>query len=207
MKRVTLDPLDARPEVPLSATPDPLADPLVDASRRARALHPVDPRVLGCVDVNARRPRTARWRVADPTPPDPKALDARVSALAADVAAALRRASDPSEDEAGTDPTRSEPRPFPAADALGDAPASLEEKPAVKKASRFCGPIRFVERFPVVAPLFGEARAATNAKRGGLSYDAPSKTWTREVFPTGDPDPDPEAHTANSNAHLSLIHI
>ena len=141
--------------------------------------------------------------MADPTPPDPKALDARVSALAADVAAALRRASDPSEDEAGTDPTRSEPRPFPAADALGDAPASLEEKPAVKKASRFCGPIRFVERFPVVAPLFGEARAATNAKRGGLSYDAPSKTWTREVFPTGDPDPDPEAHTANSNAHTS----
>ena len=201
MKRVTLDPLDARPEVPLSATPAPLADPLVDASRRARALHPVDPRVLGCVDVNARRPRTARWRVADPTPPDPKALDARVSALAADVAAALRRASDPSQDEAGTEPARSEPRPFPAADALGDAPASLEEKPAVKKASRFCGPIRFVERFPVVAPLFGEARAATNAKRGGLSYDAPSKTWTREVFPTGDPDP--EAHTANSNAHTS----
>ena len=100
MKRVTLDPLDARPEVPLSATPDPLADPLVDATRRARALHPVDPRVLGCVDVNARSPRTARWRVADPTPPDPKALDARVSALAADVADALRRASDPSEDEA-----------------------------------------------------------------------------------------------------------
>ena len=194
MKRVTLDPLDARPEVPLSATPDPLADPLVDASRRARALHPVDPRVLGCVDVNARRPRTARWRVADPTPPDPKALDARVSALAADVAAALRRASDPSEDEAGTE-AGTEPRPFPAADALGDAPASrLEEKPDFVKS-----PIRFVERFPVVAPLFGEAHtAATNAKRGGLSYDAPSKTWTREVFPTGGvPD------TANSNAHTS----
>ena len=195
MKRVTLDPLDARPEVPLSATPDPLADPLVDASRRARALHPVDPRVLGCVDVNARRPRTARWRVADPRPPDPKALDARVSALAADVAAALRRASDPSEDEAGTE-AGTEPRPFPAADALPrDAPASrLEEKPDFVKS-----PIRFVERFPVVAPLFGEAHtAATNAKRGGLSYDAPSKTWTREVFPTGGvPD------TANSNAHTS----
>ena len=204
MKRVTLDPLDARPEVPLSATPDPLADPLVDATRRARALHPVDPRVLGCVDVNARSPRTARWRVADPTPPDPKALDARVSALAADVADALRRASDPSEDEAGTDPTRSEPRPFPAADALGSVPASLEEKVSHTKASRFRGPIRFVERFPVVAPTtIGEARAATNAKRGGLSYDAPSKTWTREVFPTGDLDPDPEAHTANSNAHTS----
>ena len=186
MKRVTLEPLDARPTVPLSASPG-VADPLVDASRRARALEPMDPRVLGRVDVNAPRPKTTRWVVADPTPPDPKALEARVSALAAEVTAALKLASEPLplEDEAETKPPP-EPWPFPAAEEArgGDQPRSCTSASSP-------GPIRFVERFPVLAPPGADDENDEKKTRIGdaghavLSYDETSKTWTREVFPTG----------------------
>ena len=187
MKRVTLDPLKTRPEVPLSVNPD-VVDPLVDASRRASALDPVDPRVLGRVDVNAPCPQTPRWRVADPSPPDPKALDARVSALAEDIASALRWAGDSSEDEAGT-ALSPETRPFPAASpAYGENSESTAPK---TRNAGSAGPIRFLERFPVVAPPAargGATRHATSRTPSrapdGLSYDAASRTWTREVFPT-----------------------
>ena len=197
MKRVTLAPLDARPTVPLSASPG-VADPLVDASRRARALEPMDPRVLGRVDVNAPRPKTTRWVVADPTPPDPKALEARVSALAAEVTAALKRASEPLplEDEAETKPPP-EPWPFPAAEEArgGDQPRSSTSASSP-------GPIRFVERFPVLAPPGADdendekkMRIRDDAGHAVLSYDESSKTWTREVFPTG---PHTGPHTGTS---------
>ena len=207
MKRVTLDPLEAQPEMPLAVTPD-TADPLVDASRRASALEPVDPRVLGRVDVNAHRPRTPRWRVADPTPPDPKALDARVSALAADIAAALRQAGDPFDGGAGA-ALSPETRLFPAASpALGEAPDTTGQKKESENASSRIGPIRFLERFPVVAPpaRAGATRNATTreAARGApdsLWYDAASRTWTREVFPTGQ-RPESEAD-AVSNVRAS----
>ncbi len=207
MKRVTLEPLDARPTVPLPASPG-VADPLVDASRRARALEPMDPRVLGRVDVNAPRPKTTRWVVADPTPPDPKALEARVSALAAEVTAALKRASEPLplEDEAETKPPP-EPWPFPAAEeaAGGDQPRSSTSASSP-------GPIRFVERFPVLAPFGAEDENDENktrigdARTAGLSYDESSKTWTREVFPTG-PHTGPHTGTSvTSSIHAKHAH-
>ena len=196
MKRVTLDPLDATRGAALGH-PDPLADPLVDATRRART-PPVDP-AFSDASMSARSPRTARWRVADPTPPDPKALDARVSALAANVADALGGRATRPRTRRGRTP-RSEPRPFPAADALGSVPASRKKR-FHTKASRFRGPIRFVERFPVVAPTtIGEARRRRAAS--GLSYDAPSKTWTREVFPTGISIPIPR-RTPRGRTHTS----
>ncbi len=207
MKRVTLEPLDARPTVPLPASPG-VADPLVDASRRARALEPMDPRVLGRVDVNAPRPKTTRWVVADPTPPDPKALEARVSALAAEVTAALKRASEPLplEDEAETKPPP-EPWPFPAAEeaAGGDQPRSSTSASSP-------GPIRFVERFPVLPPPGAEDEndekktRIGDARTAGLSYDESSKTWTREVFPTG-PHTGPHTGTSvTSSIHAKHAH-
>ena len=205
MKRVTLEPLDARPTVPLPASPG-VADPLVDASRRARALEPMDPRVLGRVDVNAPRPKTTRWVVADPTPPDPKALEARVSALAAEVTAALKRASEPLplEDEAETKPPP-EPWPFPAAEeaAGGDQPRSSTSASSP-------GPIRFVERFPVLPPPGAEDEndekktRIGDARTAGLSYDESSKTWTREVFPTG---PHTGPHTGHAHTSREDVYV
>jgi hypothetical protein len=174
MTRVTLEPLNARPEIP-EVSPCGVDD--VDASRRARALEPIDPGALGRaqVDVNANLAPRPRWRVAEIAVPDPKALDGRVEGLVSDILRALQEAHQTSDDS----------WTFTSDEATTEAPGEARESssssslmviPENGRAEE--GPICFVERFPVfdVQSDFGKAKAQP-------WYDHELKTWTRDIFP------------------------
>ena len=155
---------------------------------RAAQAGRVDPRRRRRGRVNASSsPPSRQSRVAAPAA-DPKALDARVSALAAAVFGRVEAGERPQIEAIGERRrTALSPGRFPPRTRSRRGAVAGRRRLGRTQKRRVSVARRFVERFPVVAPTTTRSRQKAASERLAereQPYDAPSKSWTREVFPT-----------------------